>query len=305
MPVNKLHKYSQLFLFIILFLFSNYLWSAAVSVEVTAPSGSVAADFSSKITNNILYSPCFSKTLIDATPAAETAVTDANTVLTDANADLASAKSANAALADDDDGKAAAEAAEASAQTAVTNAEKAVTNADAALATQKAKLTIGGELINNHFDHLTVTVKATNDKDTEGNFIYDLYFMFVDLYSSKIYLFERQQGSTENLEPLSIKAFSGTADIDTNIGSADKLYLPAAQFTSSSFSEEVLGNVIFFDSFKIPQGLWMALTILDSDNNLEFDDPKTWEYWDSDVFILGSPLKTSSSGGTTGDGICQ
>jgi hypothetical protein len=298
-------RFKQLSFFILFLLLADFVWSAAVSVEVTAPTGSAAANFSSKITNNIIYSPCYSQTLIDATTTAETVVTDAKTTLTAANTELTSAQTAHTALADDDEGKAAAAAAVSSAETAVTNAETAVTNAEAALVIQQSKVTIAGELITNYFDQLTVTVKATNDKDANGDFIYDLYFMFVDLYSSVIYLFERQEGSTNNIEPLSIKGFSGTADIDTNIGNGDKLYLPATQFASSSFSEEVLGNVIFFDSFKIPQGLWMALTILDSDNNLKFDDPKTWEYWDSDVFILGSPLKTSASGGTTGDGICQ
>jgi len=281
-----------LFCFSVFFISIETASSAAsVSVKVSAPSDSAASAFSSKITNNLLYSPCLSQTMIDDAAAATIATTTAQTTLDDANKALS-------VLSDTDAGYA-------SAESAVSNAELALVRATTDSEARNAKITIGSELIDNYFDRLTITISASNEKDSDENFIYDLYFMFVELNSSTIFLFERQQGSSNNLEPISARIFSDALDADNKMGTDDKKYLPKTQFAATDYKEEFLGNVMFIDAYQFPQGPWMVMAILDGDNNIKLDDPNTWEYWDTDIFILGTPFKSSAKGGTSGNGICQ
>jgi len=235
------NKISIVFIFcLLLILYQTNAWSAAsVKVTVSAPTGSAAADFSSKLMNNIIYTPCLSS--VDAT----------NTV------------------------------------------------------------TLGGESINNKFDQLKVTLDIVNEKDTDGNYIYDLYFMMVNLSASgqlndnilfsQIYLFERIQDGSDQLDPISVNLF-GTAEA-ADLSNSEKKYLAKELFIAETYTEEIFGNSIYFDAFSLPQGTWLALAILGDGTSLKFGDPKTWAKWDADVFILGSPLKTSV--GTSGDGTCN
>jgi|GEM_PF-3550076 len=229
------------FIFLLpLLIIQNIIWAApSVQVTVSAPEGSAAADFSSKLMNNIIYTPCISST------------TASNT------------------------------------------------------------LALGGESINNHFDQLKIALNITNEKDTDGNYLYDLYFMIVNLSASgqlnnnilfsQIYLFERIQDGSDQLDPVSVNLF-GTAEA-ADLGSSEKKYLAKELFIADTYTEEIFGNSIYFDSFSLPQGTWMALAILGDSSNIKFGDPRTWTKWDADVFILGSPLKTSV--GTSGDGTCN
>lgn len=232
--------YLQLWFGLLLLGLSLTAWSApSVKVTISAPDGSAAADFSSKLMNNIIYTPCLSST-----------------------------DTGNATF-------------------------------------------LGGESINNHFDQLKISLSITNEKDTDGNYLYDLYFMIVNLSASgqlnnnilfsQIYLFERIQDGTDQLDPISVNLF-GTAEA-ADLSSSEKKYLAKELFIADTYEEEIFGNSIYFDSFSLPQGTWLALAILGDGSTLKFGDPKTWAKWDADVFILGSPLKTSI--GTSGDGTCN
>lgn len=237
-PAQKILK--SLFFYIVLLLFSHPVWAAAsVKVEVSAPKGSAAAAFSSKLMSDIIYTPCLSSTDTDKI------------------------------------------------------------------------ISLGGELINNHFDQLTITLTVTNEQDDNKDYLYDLYFMLVNLsasgsindnlINSQIYLFERKQDGSDKLDPVSVHLFSTAEAVD--VSASEKKYLPKEQFISTSYKEEIFGNSIYFDSFSLSQGTWMALSILGNSATFKFGDPKTWAKWDADVFILGSPLKTSV--GTSGDGTCN
>lgn len=288
---KKIPSFSLLSITFLILHSAGCFAAASVSVVISAPTGSAAADFSSKILSKQIYTPCLSRTDVDALSDATSNQSSAQTALDDANTELAGLTSSDSGYA--------------AAVTAAADAQSALTSATATLEAINQKNTIGSELIDNHFDQLTVTLNASNEEDDDGNFIYDLYVMLVDLNTSFIYLFERQQGSTNELAPLAARAFSSALSADNQMGAGDKKYLPSTQFTSSSFSEKFLDDTLYFDAYGLPQGAFMMLAILDGDNNLKLDNPSTWEYWDTDIFILGTPLKPSTTGGTSGNGICQ
>ncbi|MCU7835401.1 MAG: hypothetical protein KZQ83_09110 [gamma proteobacterium symbiont of Taylorina sp.] len=230
----------SLILFVSFICYSGLLYSEpAVSVVVSAPDGSAAGDFSEKLTNNVIYTPCLSRSH------------------------------------------------------------------------SELNQTLSGELIDNHFDHLSIKLSASNEKDENEEFLYDLYFMIVNLSAtgsldnniihSQIYLFEREQNLSDKLDPVSV-ALYGTAE-SLDYKASEKIYLSKENFIAATYEELIQGSSISFDYFSLSQGTWMVLAILADNSMFKLADPRTWRKWDADIFILGSPLKTSI--GSNGTGLCQ
>ena len=158
--------------------------------------------------------------------------------------------------------------------------------------------------VNNSFDQLNIKITGTNvNNDNDKWYDFDLYFFLInltasgtdtDIPNSQFFVFRRFNALTSNVKPNG--GFSGIEIIPKalaqDLDKADVL-LRRQDFGTDKIDETILGGNISVDKFNLPQGTWMAVAILASnDNDIDFEDPATWAVWDATPFILGVPWRT-------------
>jgi hypothetical protein len=167
--------------------------------------------------------------------------------------------------------------------------------------------TLTGTSVDNSFDQFLIKVTGTNsDEAKDGAYDFDLYVFIVnigasgtaaDIANAQFYQFSRIDafGTTTGV---TLDIFALAANLDSN-----KMLLRAADFSSATIDETIMGGTIWFDQFSLPQGTWMATAIVADNATVDFEDPKTWAAWDAVPFILGTPWRTTS--GTDTGGTCN
>lgn len=155
-------------------------------------------------------------------------------------------------------------------------------------------------------DQLKFDITATNeDVGKDGTYDYDLYVVFINQGA--------KSGTASNKQFYFLTAPTGFAGPSLTAYTDDSalintVYVPASKFASSAFSATIFGASITLDdpNALLTQGMWSILAVMADplavSSGQTFQDPKNWETWTVQSFILGTPFATKL--GTTGTGIC-
>lgn len=149
--------------------------------------------------------------------------------------------------------------------------------------------------VDNPFDQFSFEITGSNsDDDDDGFYDYDLYVLLVNLSGdgsaatiaeSQFFVFSRYDLYTDALTPgVVVYLQSDASALDPT-----QPYLRAEDFIDRRIDETLLGGSIAVDNYSLAQGTWLAVAILGTEDDIDFQDPRTWAKWDAEPFLLGAP----------------
>lgn len=175
-------------------------------------------------------------------------------------------------------------------------------------------------------DQLVVDISATNeDVGKDGTQDYDLYVAFIN-YGSGLnnnafaYYYFVSQTTSLLTAGMSLAPYTSSLVVvddgnpATNPPAVPAAFLPGNKFSSSAYKVSIF-NPLSADDFSLRQGMWAAMAIMVQSpvapatiTAATLQDPRKWEAWAVQPFIVGTPFATSTgvgNGAASGDGICK
>lgn len=172
---------------------------------------------------------------------------------------------------------------------------------------------VKGTLVNKTFDSFSISVAGTNDlaPAATGGALYDLYVFIVYTGAqvatpqTQFYVLKKGTAAVGSQVTLRTDVNSLTATTDA--------YIPKQFFSTNNigtlipgsttlYQETIMGGDLWFDTYNLPQGTWLAVAIL-GDASIDFKDASTFVVWDAVPFVLGNPWPTTT--GPSGTGLCN
>jgi hypothetical protein len=119
--------------------------------------------------------------------------------------------------------------------------------------------------------------------------------MYPNLTDTHFYVFKKAR--------LSLGVEVVLRDYVRDLQPLNDIYISRDMFLQTKLEEIVTGSSIQLDGYVLPQGTWLAVSILGDAQIIDFEDPGTWVAWDAYPFILGSPW--GGQRGSSGTGTCD
>lgn len=167
-------------------------------------------------------------------------------------------------------------------------------------------------------DKLQFDLSVTNeDVGKDGTMDYDLYVVFINHGAKSGVGTYGGGGKGFYFATAPSSFFTPTLTIYDNDESLNNSgppppFMAASSFISDTFNSTLFGMPIDMDTPMINQGTWSILAILATPSAITsgsaIQDPRNWEAWAIQYFILGSPFSTLTGVGNgilPGTGICK